>query len=174
MHHVVVPIISCLCINHTVLKLWGVNLRERRWWNDSWWPNYEILTSFMWRMDWGLSRAFCLFTFLCFCVLNIMHHENVLCSWLAWIHHSWLKLSLAWLSLGGVSLFICCSEINFQPFISLEILYYYKMNFRFGFGKSRAQRISKEHTDFYWETLFCIYVNNCTEINVMQNILIVP
>lgn len=91
---IVVPIIGCLCINYTVLRLWGVNLRERKWWKDSWWQNYEFHTSVRWRMDWGLSCAFCLFTFLCFCVLNIMHRENVWCSWLAWIHHGWLKLSL--------------------------------------------------------------------------------
>lgn len=91
---IVVPIIGCLCINYTVLRLWGVNLRERKWWKDSWWQNYEIRTSVRWRMDWGLSCAFCLFTFLCFCVLNIMHRENVWYSWLAWIHHGWLKLRL--------------------------------------------------------------------------------
>lgn len=78
----------------TVLRLWGVNLRERKWWKDSWWQNYEIRTSVRWRMDWGLSCAFCLFTFLCFCVLNIMHWENVWYSWLAWIHHGWLKSHL--------------------------------------------------------------------------------
>lgn len=91
---IVVPIIGCLCINYTALRLWGVNLRERKWWKDSWWQNYEIRTSVRWRMDWGLSCAFCLFTFLCFCVLNIMHRENVWYSWLAWIHHGWLKLGL--------------------------------------------------------------------------------
>lgn len=91
---IVVPIIGCLCINYTALRLWGVNLRERKWWKDSWWQNYEILASVWWRMDRGLSRAFCLFTFLCFCVLNIMHRENVWYSWLAWIHYGWLKFSL--------------------------------------------------------------------------------
>lgn len=45
MWHFVVPIIGCLCINYTVLRLWGVNSRERRWWKDCWWQNYEILTS---------------------------------------------------------------------------------------------------------------------------------
>lgn len=89
---IVVPIIGCLCINYTALRLWGVNLRERKWWKDSWWQNYEILASVRWRMDWGLSCAFCLFTFLCFCVLNIMHRENVWYSWLAWIHPRSVKI----------------------------------------------------------------------------------
>lgn len=62
---------------------------------------------------------------------------------------------------------------TFNPLSLLRFYTINTINFWFGFGKSRAKRISKEHTDFYWETLFCTYVNKCTEINVMQNILIV-